>query len=767
MTLLLKLGSIEGDQFAVVRWYFWLLKDLRSLSTATVSNLESFAPLMKQYNLTAFGMDPTPGLTPFNLALHSLCTSLSSTDFMPAFILVPLVKATNLHMTIARWTMEMDENAVRCLAPLLHYILSLDDPCTSTWIEDLKRAGYDALVAISCVEQPRETFMRLFAFFKFQHYRVPSTFERGLELKLAGMFASLDPEAGLELARTRIAGVYHLAGCHLNTWHEDPTSHVFASFQVEPNDVQLCEARADLLQLNDVLGAFNIVLPPRSEAPAVKFTGRGKIVDSAGVISLFEVHGAFIDGLTGIHLLMNLGNAKRSVFGRCSDVDFSGSMACLDVPLKHYGYEGAFSCWKSALPNTEPNWDLHTADLEALSKLRQDGIEARSWNTTLAEKRWFKTEVPFGDFLKKHGATVRFTRSISAAMYHTRNRSVVFRYVSSVSKEDQSCLAPLPLLARGRYETVRGYQGRCMMIAWVNSFQTAAQRYLTTRHFASHQSYSDILIAISGCQRLYRRLLNDLVAVTSEENATESRKRLDCFQYAYGLQANEKLMNLLIEACENSTKAVMDLMERVGDNTSVAPSTSDLKLLDSNLVEMVYLLAENQSKDTVKSAQSIQYLIDWLMQDDSSLNENDAATTSLSSPDAATSSSALCRAIITESERENYGSAYSRLHRTWSKRLGASNCTLEPVQLGMSPELFAYFLEGPFRSTRPALPPPEPLLPMATSETNVEQSPSIARESLSVSTIAKISLGIIAVAAIASTAYVLGRVWTKKSKPSL
>lgn len=653
----------------------------KKLATAPHWDDPSVLELISTYSIMMMvPVQPAPCADALALALLSFCSILAETMLIPVIALQWLVSSTNFHFTLARFISSCTENEYTVIS-LLRHILTCGAPDASKWLSDLKDAGFERIL-LSKAAFPNQTPLQLLAYMKLQHLGPSQSALSYDDLTKAGQ---MEADEAKEHALKVLPGLYQFASFSSLETPEISMGPCFASFQVSPEDIEIIKEGNAVLAEDLLQNPYNLKLPAdESEAIVIAMKGIGKAVTELGEQIFAEMNAQIqINSLGDVNLVAHIPSLSISVSAQISTRDGIVGQSydwtqiennCELLPC------GGFMLWKHPLPNTEPNWDLLTADLDALEDLRTSGWQAERRQELLNRKLWFNALYNDTTASVQHHRmliySAFYSRAIAGRMY-----SETLSVFSALELDYQLKPPSDPVLRRRPYDTEEFYNLRHVMAYNVAEQGLQPVRITNLNVCASDHCLTEFIIATNAFIRLLKAILKELSLSRTYDLA-------EAFLFAYEFAPNAEYLIGVIGKLEAAVQVVADLTASRTDS-SKPPRNREI----GALYDPAYHLARNylisHRNNPQKASQGLAKLLNWMMKDDSGI---DALPTSTVADALGATTSPLVRSILTETQREESGNDYSKLYRKWMKLMHFSSASLDPLTLALSPDQLIDYL---------------------------------------------------------------------------
>lgn len=724
---------------------------LKRLQSAPHWDHPSVMEILSNYNiLLMLPVQPPPSADGLAVALISFCALLQESSLIPVPALQWLVSSTNFHLTLARFISSCTQHESTIIWLLL-YILSSGAKDSIKWLNDLKDAGFDRIVLAKASFEDRQFALQLLAFMKLHHLLPDKPTMQYRSLSKVTDF--IDGEEAKTAALKELPGVWHLAGLSTLDTPETSMGPYFASFQVDLENIEVVEA-ADTSENDNELwhNPYSVGLSHiDTECVLIKVRGIGKAVTELGDLVFAEMSLQLRSNENSELLVVaHVSGLDLSFHGAATLQGFSGETMYWNAvsDFQPTGPQGTYILWKSALPDTESNWDLHTADLEALKTLRTTGLQAQRRRQSLEIKRWYDS--PFTDLTMRK--MLLHNHSTTAFAVGSRDYSIITSMWDEVPEEFQIQPNIECALRRRPYDTDKFYNLRHSLHHYSDEFCTSQIRFGIIKGQASDQLLSEALIVANAFLRLLNAILED------KTNPDRKHGLLTAFCIAYEFEPSEHYLNAFIKKLTEGIEFCKQVTATPKDASEVPNFEALYDLFFQPLNQLFVVHVVSRRNNAEKAATGISSLTDWMLRDE--FGGNTLADSTVADA-LATTDSPLVRAILTETMRLESGNDFSKVHRKWSNLWGFSKASLDPVTPAHSAEFFLYsFIKAVHEETED-----ENGFQQLEDEVSEEDDESDSDDLDSESSIngpALIVGGVALAAAITAGAFLLGRILTKK-----
>lgn len=702
---------------------------------------------------------PGPYSAPFELSVANFVSTITSLG--TPLTLQWLVSSTNFHMTLARFICSFAEEGIAHLMDLLLFLLSSGVDDATKWLNDLKDAGFERLVlAKAGLEQRRIEALQLLAYMQLQHLLVPGTVDMDFAATTMRTMGLEELDQARETLLKILPGVYHLAGTYSYSCHEASMGAYVAAFQVEPHSIEFVES-SDITEDDDELlmnphavGLSNL----DSESMLVKMRGIGKAVGEMGELMFVEVHAQLRLSSDGkIAFVAHVKGLDKSYIGSATKHGFSGDTLHWDIESDSADHSaqvphGCFLFWKSVLPDTESNWNLHMRDINALHSARTTGIYGQRMQEFEKQGRWFKASQSTLSDIRKNSLYLNCSLALAIHSHAYLDLEACQASFNHTDTEVPTYLDPT--LPRSRYESDRLYKLRNDI-----KFQVEQDFLTTNRNGLLLIVGSDLILqeAIAFGKSFVRLL----VALMKPDVDPEL---VAAFEHVYEFLPTREYLLALINICNQAMKLIETAAAEKTNPELPSKIPSLIPLLEPSFAKLNHQYTTSHYNNPVRCAAGVSKLIDWMLKDEVSSNLFIIKPDSRFTEALATTDSALVRAMLTESQRLEAGNDFSRLYHKWRNLFSLSSASLDPGFTTLSPDAFFYCLAfaSAGQTSQPIQSNEQPTYSLQREHDDYESDSGEDDDQQSLNLPTLLVGGAMFVVAITAGAFFLGRMLTRK-----
>ena len=632
--------------------------------------------------------------TPIEQVLCTLTSALQS-SLTPPYVTQWLVSNSNLHLTLARLSLTSEESLGKKLMSSLHSLLNCEAVDALKWTQDLLDAGFQHSVQKRAREYPCAT--GLLAHLHLHHIQHASPTDRTCT-SVMQLLPTNDISQLKESVLKHLPGVYHFAGFRTRDWEPTTMAPLFASFQVDRDRLSFSVGTDDLVEDSDEHDPswFDDLT---DQCIVVKMTGNGQYVDERGKTSTAELNVTLVREGSDLKMHATIGgSARMTLSGFISDPLISGSISYWSDPVASdteiYSLRGgAFLFWRSALPDTESNWNgVYLRDIEALRKLRTpDGFEyERSSLVASREKPDFNnlnTRPPLervrDSILKeKHFFHAACTLATHGSTYISTNAMAERVKENTSMLKNRSRIDCSNVLPRGMYETDEMHAMRIINFRYQQTHRPQ-QRTESVFLLRAGNGLGDLITLCTALKRLFSALREDA------ERPLDKRLTKDFLTATRVLGFNQSSSELpkLIHLLDDAVNHLNGMRTRYG--SMQLPSlevtfAATLELLRAHVKILLEVQSAKRVENPVETALASERILKFLLEEDkpkpsiNSSGESDAV---------ANESSPLCKAIVAEYERLDSQNDLTIVIRKWSYVFGTARPGIDVNSENIIPSL--------------------------------------------------------------------------------
>ena len=657
---------------------------LKSLEHANMWDMSTFGTLFTQTRnyWAELAQACTPPIT------ELLCLLFVGTEPVsaPSCVTQWLVSNSNFHLTLARLSLTAPTVLSNFLLSSLHTILNSKAPDASKWTQDLLDAGFGHSLQTRVGAEEFEEHINMLAHLKLHHLQRASSTNSALAETMA--LTAADAPEEHETILNNLPGVYHVTGYRIRDWEHTTVTPFFASFQVDRRSLSLSVGTDGL---NDEIDEEGPQLPEdlSEDSAVVKMTGHGRYVDRHGEISLVELKIVFVRDGNDLKMHATIGGkARMSLSGSPAYPMFAGGIAYWDddptseeFPPAAFG--GAFLLWKSALPDTESNWNnVHIRDIDALRKLRTSGgFEFERSQARKLPKPDPANPQPSLQEALNYVMKLKFHRqSIATLIYHPTDFPAMKTICANFYGENE----PVPVdcskaLPRGPYDTdeIHDIRGR---LHYALLYQTP-QSYLDAAYLMIpvYDVTGDLIVLCKAMKRLFSSLKED-----AELKQSELPQDLIAALDSMGLRRTSDELQILITDLALATQRLQRHLKQSKTSELPAKLISSLEWIAVAMQMFFNTQGIERLEKPVEAALASERILKYLLEEDkpkpttNSSGESDAV---------ANESSPLCKAIVAEYERLDSQNDLTKVIRKWSYVFGTARPGIDVYSENMIPSL--------------------------------------------------------------------------------
>ena len=617
---------------------------------------------------------------------------------MPSYVMQWLVSNSNFHLTLARLSLTAPHELSTLLLDSLHFLLSSAAADASKWTQDLLDAGFQHSLQTRAgkLQAPSQ----LLAHLKLHHIQRSSSIDRILT-KTLSLLAADAPEEH-EMILSHLPGVYHVTGYRIRDWETTTVTPFFASFQVDRRSLSLSVGTDGL---NDEIDEQRLKLPEdlSEDSVVVKMTGHGRYVDRHGEISLVELKIAFVRDENDLKMHATIGGkARMSLSGSATQPEFAGEITYWDDdPTDSYlAIGGAFLLWKSALPDTESNWnDVHIRDIEALHKLRiSGGYEyERTENVASRETPEHVHPIHQSSLQEAQNSVMqqkfRLT-GVATMTYHPVNIFFMKGFAEAFKKLKpvHSCSNAVP---RRPYDTadMQHIRGRLRFALMANT----PPFYADAAHALSRVSdvASDLLVLCKAMRRLFSSLNED--AKRTREYEKMLSKRFIAALDLLGLNPSSDALQTLLNDLGKATRRLKRHIDRGQPSKMPEDLTTSLEMVARAMLPFCERQIQQRLGKPVESSKASELVLTFLEEHTPKPKTKVYGV----SKAVANESSPLCKAIVAEYERLDSQNDLTKVLRKWSYIFGTARPGIDVYSENIIPLLIASLIKALLPDSNP------------------------------------------------------------------